>query len=337
MTTAVRIVAFSSVLATACSDDGTLEQAGEDEGADTGGGSFVGENDTTTGSTGPLDPSLDDEDGGGEDAGAADSTTGPGTSGGGTPGCGTPARAGASDVEIEVDGTARTYLLVVPEGYDPSTPTPLVLGWHGLGSNAEQARAYFGIEEAAAGAAIVAYPNGLPVASLGGQSGWDLSGNGIDVAFFVAMVQQLGQEMCLDPDRIYSTGHSFGGYMSNLLGCVRPDVLRAIGSVAGGPAVAACAEDRVAGIMVHGTIDETVPFSQGTAARDALLARNGCADTTMPLVPEACVAYDGCDADYDVRWCEHSEATLQGHMWPRFAGAAIWEFFAGLEPKADED
>jgi polyhydroxybutyrate depolymerase len=323
----------------ACSDDGVanLDDDGDDEdGAGTAGGvddsGEGGDDDDDGGSTGPVDPSLgDDADSGNGSDGNVDTTGG--EVDGGTPGCGNAVTTGAGVVEIDVNGEPRTYLLVVPDTYDPATPTPLVFGWHGRGGDADTARLYFGIEAASAGAAIIAYPNGLPIESMGGQTGWDLGPDGIDVALFDAMLQQLSDEMCIDTARIYSTGHSFGGYMSNALGCFRPDELRAIGPVAGGPPFAACGEGRVAAIVIHGELDEVVLLSQGEASRDALLARNACADTTMPVDPAPCVAYDGCDAGYDVRWCMHSEEALMGHMWPEFAGPAIWEFFAGLAPE----
>lgn len=333
-----RAILLFAALLFACSDDGTAAQSdeGDDEGAGTTSGDDADQGDDAVdddgGSTGPVDPSLDDgEDGGDSSGGAADSTGG--SVEGGTPGCGNPVEVGEGQVEIDVDGQARTYVLVVPDGYDPATPMPLVFGWHGRGGDADTARLYFGLEDAAAGAAIFAYPNGLPIESMGGQTGWDLAPDGIDVAFFDAMVQQLSDELCIDTARIHSAGHSFGGYMSNALGCFRPDVLRAIGPVAGGPPFAACGDGRVAAILIHGELDEVVPISQGEAARDALLARNACEDTTMPVDPDPCVAYDGCDAGYDVRWCQHAEATLMGHMWPSFAGPAIWNFFAGLAPE----
>ncbi len=331
-----RATLLFATLLVACSDDGVaaLDDEGDDEGAGTTGGADDDANDDDDddgGSTGPLDPSLDEGDDAGESSGGADTTGG--SVEGGTPGCNNAVNVGAGEVEIDVDGQARTYVLVVPEGYDPATPTPLVFGWHGRGSDADQARLYFGIEDAAAGAAIIAYPNGLPIASMGNQTGWDLGAGGIDVAFFDAMVQQLSDELCIDTARIYSTGHSFGGYMSNALGCFRPDVLRAIGPVAGGPPFGACGEGRVAAIVIHGQLDEVVLLQQGEAARDALLARNACEDTTMPVAPDPCVAYDGCDPGYDVRWCMHTEEALMGHMWPTFAGPAIWDFFSGLAPE----
>lgn len=261
----------------------------------------------------------------------ADETTG--APSGGTPGCGLPVGTGAGTVEIDVGGTMREFLLVVPDGYDPDTPSPLVFAFHGLGGSSELARLYFGVEGAADGEAIFVYPQGVPQAFVGGQTGWDLTSAGPDVDFFDAMVAELSAGACLDPDRIFATGHSFGGYMSNALGCFRPQVLRAIAPVAGGPPLGGCQDSTVAAWLAHGMGDEVVAFSQGELARDSLLDRNGCETTTTAVEPAPCVAYDGCEADVPVVWCAHDDPVMQGHAWPRFAGPAIWAFFDALAPK----
>lgn len=258
-----------------------------------------------------------------------------GTSGGpvdGTPGCGLALPTGVATVGVQVGSDDRQYLISVPEGYDPGVPTPLVFAFHGRGGTSELARLYFQVEEASAGEAIFVYPQGLPVASMGGQTGWDLGPAGIDVDFFDAMLEQLSEGACIDTARVLVTGHSFGGYMSNALGCFRASVLRAIAPVAGGPPFAGCEQGQVAGWMAHGTLDEVVPFSQGEAARDALLIRNGCSDASAPVDPDPCVGYEGCDEGMPVVWCAHDETDLQGHTWPSFAGPAIWAFFASLPP-----
>lgn len=251
----------------------------------------------------------------------------------GTPGCGIAAMPGDATVQRDVDGTAREYILVVPPGYDPATPTPLVFAFHGLGSTHELARLYFQVEQAADGDAIFVYPQGLPIASEGGATGWDLGPSGIDVAFYDAMLDELTGTLCIDPDRVFATGHSFGGYMSNALGCFRASTLRAIAPVAGGPPLDACEDDTVAAWLAHGQTDGIVPFFLGELARDSLVQRNGCEATTAPVEPDPCVAHDGCADGMPVVWCAHQETTLSGHMWPRFAGAAIWAFFEGLPPK----
>jgi polyhydroxybutyrate depolymerase len=318
-------------LALACGDDGSPAEGTEGStGTSTSG---VDSNEPSTSGTTASDPTTA---GTTTSEPTGDTTDPDGSSGGpptGTPGCGMEVAAGESTVEIQVDATARTYLLVVPDGYDPSTPMPLVFAWHGRSGTSEIARLYFQVEEAADGQAIFVYPQGLPIESMGGQTGWDLAPSGIDVAFFDAMLAEVSASVCIDVERVFTTGHSFGGYMSNALGCFRSSALRAMGAVAGGPPFGACEADTIAAWITHGTEDLVVPFSQGEASRDALLDRNGCAATTTAVEPAPCEAYDGCAEGMPVVWCPHDETDLSGHMWPRFAGAAIWAFFEGLAPK----
>jgi polyhydroxybutyrate depolymerase len=319
----------------ACSDDGMPAAAG---GA--GSGSSGASATPSTGITAEPTSAAAETAGDSVDSGDAptsepgvDSSTG-GAPPTGSDGCGMPATAGVTPIVIDVEGTEREYLLVVPEGYDPALPLPLVFAWHGRGGTHELARAYFGIEAAAAGGALFVYPQGLPIEAMAGETGWDLAPAGIDVAFFDGMLAATQSSLCVDVDRVFSTGHSFGAYMSNALGCFRPSALRAIGSVAGGPAFGDCEPDeRVAALLVHGSLDEIVPIDQGVLARDQLVERNGCGATSVPHDPEPCVARDDCMPGYDVWWCEHEIPDLQGHTWPSFAPTAIWGFFASQSPE----
>jgi len=226
---------------------------------------------------------------------------------------------------ITVAGQERAYVLFVPTNYDASTRYPLIFAWHGLGGTGTLARSYFRIEQAAANQAILVYPTALPNAQ--GMAAWDLSAAGIDVQLFDALLASVSGRYCIDGNRVFSTGHSYGGYMTNRLGCTRGDVLRAIGPVAGGPPFGGgswgtCA-GQVGAWIAHGMNDGTVDFMQGEAARDRFLTANGCGATTMATPPDACVAYDGCMPDLPVHWCVH----MMDHNWPSYAGAGIWTFF----------
>src|SRR5262245_51236702 len=56
---------------------------------------------------------------------------------------------------------ARPYNLKVPQGYSPSTPTPLVLVLHGYGVNGAVQNIYFGTSPLAdAKTFLLAYPDG---------------------------------------------------------------------------------------------------------------------------------------------------------------------------------
>jgi poly(3-hydroxybutyrate) depolymerase len=336
MLASFRRIAACFAVVSACSDDGVPQGDGLD--ATSGGGTTSGVDvdtsvDASGGITSPstADPSADATSNATSDPAdtTGDTTAGPPTGGCGMPYAGEPVVEG----QLDVDGTARTFVLSVPEGYDPSVPMPLVFAWHGLGGNGNLARLYFGVEDEASGAAIFVYPDALPMGSLGGQTGWELVEGGRDVAFFDALLAHLDSGLCIDHERLFSTGHSFGGYMSNALGCFRGDLLRAIAPVAGGPPIAGeCTAGSVAAWIAHGTLDEVVPFSQGEQARDTWVAGNGCGASSAAVAPEPCVAYDGCDPDHGVVWCAHDIPDQSGHLWPPFAAAAIWEFFAGLQP-----
>ena len=233
--------------------------------------------------------------------------------------------AGAGQRTLTVDGASRTYAVVVPAGARAGVPLPLVFAWHGLGGSGRLARMYFGVEAAAGAGAVFVYPDALPLPSFGNRTGWDLRPEGPDLRFFDSMLEEVGKTSCVDLARVFSTGHSFGGYMTNTLGCQRAKVLRAIAPVAGGLAGGACQATPLPAWIAHASNDGVVPFAQGEAARDQWTGASGCATTSHAVMPTPCVAFDSCRADAPVIWCVHTG----NHAWPPFAGAAIWSFFAG--------
>lgn len=245
-----------------------------------------------------------------------------------TGGCGKAATAGVSNGTISVGGVTRTYVLSIPAGYDPKKPLPLAFGWHGRTGDGKGFRAYSGVEKVAGNAAIFVYPDGLTVTpSDPKDTGWDLAAKGRDIAFFDALVTKLSGDLCVDDKRIFSFGFSFGGYMSNAVGCARPKVVRAIAPVAGGLGGGACGGP-VAAWLAHATDDGTVNVSEGIKARDLWAKAAGCnTASSTKIAPDPCVAYAGCAAATPVRWCQ---AATGGHSWPTYAPAGIWGFFAGL-------
>jgi polyhydroxybutyrate depolymerase len=271
------------------------------------------------------------------DASTGDASTGDASTGdastGGEPlgGCGKdPGPADATPRTLMVEGVERQYILALPVGYDSSKQYPLVFAWHGRGGDGALARLYFKVEEAAKGEAIFVYPYGLPLADMQNQTGWDLNPANEDFVFFDELLAGLNGELCIDQARVFSTGHSFGGYMSNQLGCFRGDVVRGIGLVAGGGPYGGACSGQVATWIAHGTGDQVVPYSEGTNSHEHWSAANGCSGPGDAVDPAPCVADADCDAEHPVVWCSHSEADFNGHGWPNWVGAGIWAFFAQL-------
>ena len=79
-----------------------------------------------------------------------------------SPGCGlappsTPGRS--ADLPLAYDGLARGYRLHLPDGYDASAPTPLVVSIHGYYSNGRTNESFTGLSTSAdANGFIVVYP-----------------------------------------------------------------------------------------------------------------------------------------------------------------------------------
>jgi polyhydroxybutyrate depolymerase len=238
---------------------------------------------------------------------------------------GSPAPAAPSgERTVTVAGVERSFLVDVPASYDPALAYPLVFGFHGAGTSGALFRSsgYGNLLSAMAGEAIVVHPT-----ALGDPAAWNADA---DLPFFDAMLEALVQDLRVDDERIFATGHSSGGFFSNTLGCQRGGVLRAIAPVAGaGPFTfgdETCVGE-VAVWLAHGDNDPSVPFTRGVQSRDSWLASNGCdATASVPASPDECLDYDGCDAGLPVRWCVHHDA----HAWPDFAAQGLWDFFKAL-------
>ena len=237
--------------------------------------------------------------------------------------CG-PMAAGTVTETVVVDGLERTYIVVVPASLDGGLqPAPVVMGFHGTNGTAEHVAETYGITGEAP--ALYVYPQAL-FSEEAGAVVWDIEPDGIDFAFFDAMLADLAEKYCVAPELVFAAGQSNGAFFVNELGCRRPDVLRAIAPVAGGgPSWYPDCTETMAVMVVHGNADETVPIEQGINARDFWLGANGCDAASIPIDPPVCNAYVGCDEP--VLWCPHAG----DHEWPEFAGPTIRGFFLALE------
>jgi polyhydroxybutyrate depolymerase len=243
-------------------------------------------------------------------------------------GCGLAAKSGAETRSLVVGDKTRKYLQVVPQGYDPAAKLPLVIGFHTLGDSAAGGRAMFDLEDAAAGKAIFVYPSALPSAAFDGKTRWDLAGGSDDFRFVDALIEEVSATLCVDRARIFTTGFSNGGRMATLVGCHRGDVVRAVAPVAPGGGAAPLPANGCAGdVAVWETLGDAdaAHAEPGIAIRDHFIAANGC--TPSATKPDGCVAYAGCKEGLGVTFCRHPG----GHVWPAFASAAVWKFFAAQQ------
>ncbi|GGQ29742.1 alpha/beta hydrolase family esterase [Streptomyces mutabilis] len=187
-----------------------------------------------------------------------------------SPSASAPTRAGgtasaAPDVraELRVDGRTREYLLHRPASADG--PRPLVVAFHGRGSDAAELREQSRLEKAAgARGMLVAWPEGI-------DSGWGAGTRetpqrpdpDLDVRFTEALIEHLVRTEQADPERVYVAGFSNGGSMALRMAAERPGLLAGAASVAGQlPAGAAAVEPTgaVPVMVVYGADDPVRPI-----------------------------------------------------------------------------
>ena len=182
-----------------------------------------------------------------------------------------------------IDGVKRTALVRVPAGV--SGQLAVVFGWHGHGGRSTHSAARWGYAEVDT-TSILVFPQGLPTVSPlvdkeGRMPGWQTSVSsegGRDLRFFDAMLADLKKEHPVDERRIYSMGHSNGAAFSYLLWQARPEVLAAIGSVAGSLRADAKLPSPMPVIHVAGEKDPLVKFAWQQATFAVVRKTNGCAD-----------------------------------------------------------
>lgn len=274
--------------------------------------------------------------GGSKPTGGASSAGGISTAGGasGSPGCGLtnyPAACSTSgspcSIDVTTNGTvtSRQYYVKLPSNYNPSQAYPVVFEYHYLGGSAEGIfnDGMYNVRPNFANA-IYVIPQGLQDPNNNNNRGWPNTNNQ-DINFTKAMVSTLEANYCVDQHRIFSMGFSYGGMMSITIGCLMPDVFRAIGVESGFSIVYNCKPSHeIAVWQTQGDQDTTVTPTNAAAARDIFVSLNHCASTTQPVNPSPCVAYDNCDSGYPVTWCL---ITGEGHaMWNQ-AGPSIASFF----------
>lgn len=250
--------------------------------------------------------------------------------------------AGTSSETLTFDGETRAYRVHVPPDSDSSAARPLVLMLHGGGGSAVQFQEFSSRMDEVADREgfITVYPDGtgqLRTWNAGACCGAAARDDIDDVGFIRALLDHLGERLCIDTQRVYASGMSNGGMMSHRLGCELSERIAAIAPVAGTNGAPSCTPSRAVPVMhVHGTEDGHVPWDGGAgcglanvefpsvpATIDGWSELNQCATDTRAYFEEgngSCVAQQGCKDGADVVLCSIDGG---GHSWP------------GGEPSAD--
>lgn len=138
------------------------------------------------------------------------------------------------------EGIPRLYVVYVPAGYKPDNPVPLVMNIHGwVSTGSSFMRSTSDLRPFADTANfIVAYPGGLDFR----WNSLEEDGGETDLAYLVAVLDDLEARYSIDRERIYATGFNDGGELALLMGCRYSDRIAAVASVKGSLSRAALGE-----------------------------------------------------------------------------------------------
>ncbi len=186
-------------------------------------------------------------------------------------------------------------------------------------ATAAQTEAFTGLTNAAKGRGyVIAYVSHISPAS------------NADFADGAAAVTAVTDSWCIDPKRIYLTGHSDGGSMSEVIavrslvkmGAVAPS---ASGVSATNLATTKCPAAPVQVMQIHSRNDMLFPLANGHGAQVAAwwAKCDGCDPTPGPADGSGCVTYPSCMNGVEVRYCEWGG---QHGQWPPLNGAML-DFF----------
>lgn len=240
----------------------------------------------------------------------------------------------------------RTFLLFTPPGNDAKRPLPLLLVFHGGTSTGKWIRDYTQFSTLAMRERfLVAYPDAYSPTGNPLDANWNdgrssTAGKGHDIQFVGKMIDYIGSIRSVDTTRVYATGFSNGGILTQRLACEMSDRIAAFAPVAGSMAAElkpTCSPKNPVSILhIHGTADPFVPYKGGpvnslvkgdVAPVEVVVSHwakiSGC--SAMPKVDQwkdrapfdkttvTALSYVGCKDNVQV---VHDRINGGGHTWP---------------------
>lgn len=244
----------------------------------------------------------------------------------------------------------RRFILNVPTNYDNTKAYKLIFAWHQLDGNDKQMynNGYYHLLNLSGNSAIFVAPNGQKngAACTGtgnGESGcgWPNSNNS-DLALADAVLAQIEQNFCIDTNRIFATGWSYGGSMSYKHACERglggtkngvAGYIRGIAVYSGAQLSGNCTPTTpVAYYGSHGTSDNVLNYDMGIGLFKNFATANGCTyavPTKVTSGNHVCTTLTGCKTGYPTEFCSFNgphtpDPSDGGSSWQY---QVVWNFF----------
>ena len=249
-------------------------------------------------------------------------------------------QSGDHKMSVNVDGKNRTFIMHVPSAYKGDKPVPLVVDYHPIGGSGQgQLSGTTYKSQTDPEGVISLYPDGTGGKSMMG-AGWNVGpccSNDDDVKFSREMIKAVEEKVCIDTKRVYATGFSMGGGMSNHVACFMSDIYAAVAPAAmdlNKTNSAQCNPDRpISIIMFRGTNDNVCRYQGGDSGfNDGLnflgaegnfqfwAQKNGCTGSPSKN-SNGCNEYSNCKDGTKVVLC-----TKQGGGHEQGDGKVGWPF-----------
>ena len=192
------------------------------------------------------------------------------------------------------------YRIYIPFNYDPDKKYPLLLNLHGAGNRGSDNKRHLlfinrplsnpalSVDEA-----IILYPH-CALENKWVHTNWYAGSYDLEqvpeseeLKAVLEILEQVGKTYSIDPDRIYLTGYSMGGYGTWNLLMNHPDMFAgAVPMCSGGDPTKANIIKDIPIWAVHGALDSTVPV-EGTRLMAKALQAAGAKDFHYTEIPNA--------------------------------------------------
>ena len=175
--------------------------------------------------------------------------------------------------EIFIDLGRGPVRVFVPSTYDPAQPMPLIFLLHGYSSSGNAIEAAWQLEPLAEELGFLyLHPDGTE--DIFGFQFWnatdaccDLFGSGVDDSGYLrALIDEIRNQLNVNPNSIHFAGHSNGGFMSYRMACDHADVVASIASLAGATFLDpndCVPTEPVHTLQIHGTNDDVILYNGG--------------------------------------------------------------------------
>jgi polyhydroxybutyrate depolymerase len=222
-------------------------------------------------------------------------------------------QAGDYELSLPVGDLTRSFILHLPSQVRDDEPMPVVVNFHGSGSNASQQRQVSGMNISAdRHGYIVIYPNGTGLVSpqrqllsfnAGGCCGAAMRRGVDDVGFTEAILAVVGEKLAVDRNRFYATGMSNGGMMAHRMAVDSPRIA-AVASVAGQLTVTSFRPSHPVSVMEFHSVDDRWARFEGRTDGSRM----------RPSYPSVQRGID--------EWVAHNECPAEPHVGETIVGAA---------------